>query len=243
MLRAFRAERSPLTNGELVRRTGLSKATVSRLTTTLVGLGYLRRVAGGPQFALATAALSIGHTYLETNPVTQRAHPFMQELADRLNVSVSLAAPDHLDMLYIAHRTSARIATLRMGVGSLLPMGWTASGRAWLWGLPPDAQGNYIETLKQAAGPRAGELEKGIQAAFDDLQTTGACMSLGNFQRNAYGIALPVRVGHSATHLALSCGAVELEPDVAALRKRIVPVLQAAALDLVALLRDVDAQL
>ena len=43
VLRAFHAERTPLSNAELVRRTGLSKATVSRLTTTLIRIGFLRR--------------------------------------------------------------------------------------------------------------------------------------------------------------------------------------------------------
>ncbi|WP_439687773.1 IclR family transcriptional regulator [Cupriavidus oxalaticus] len=242
VLRAFRAERTPLTNSELVKRTGLSKATVSRLTTTLVSLGFLRRVAGGPRFALDAGALAMGHTYLETNPVTQLASPLMQALADRLKVSVSLAVPDQLDMLYIAQCTSARIATLRLGVGSLLPMGWTASGRAWLWGLAPDARRDYIEALKDAAGPRANEMDRGIQAAFDDLCATGVYMSDGNFQRNAYGIALPVKVGRRATLMALSCGAVALQPDVAAIRQRIVPELKSAALELVELLRDVDAQ-
>lgn len=242
VLRAFRAERAALTNGELVRRTGLSKSTVSRLTTTLIRIGFLRRVVGGAQFELATGSLSIGHAYLETNPVRRAAQPVMQQLADRLDVSVALAIPDHLDMLYIAYRTSTRIATLRLGVGSLLPMGWTSIGRAWLWGLPEDARRNFIETLKQGAGAQAPELEKGIEAAFDDLRTEGVCMSLGRYQRNAYGIALPIVVGRSATLMSLSCGAVELEPDMVKLRRRIAPELKAAAIELAALLRDVDAE-
>lgn len=243
VLRAFRAERAPLTNSEIVKRTGLPKATVSRLTTTLIALGFLRRVAGSTRFELAPASLRIGDTYLETNPVTDRVHPFLQELADQLNVSVALAVPDHLDMLYIAHRSSSRIATLRLGVGSLLPMGWTASGRAWLWGLRTDARNEYLESLKRADGARVAELERGIATAFQDLQTLGVCTSLGKYQRNAYGIALPVTVGRSATLMSLSCGAVELEPDMAAITARLAPVLKAAAADLVELLRDVDTRI
>lgn len=242
VLRAFRAERAPLTNGELVRRTGLSKSTVSRLTITLISLGFLRRVAHGPQFELASGALGIGHAYLETSPVARLAHPFMQQLADRLNVSVALAVPNQLDMLYIAYRTSARIATLRLGVGSLLPMGWTSVGRAWLWRLPEDMQRHYIASIMQAAGPRVEDVRKGIEAAFEDLRTTGVCMSLGKYQRNAYGIALPVEVGRSGALMTLSCGAVELEPDIASIRKRIVPELKAAAIELTVLLREVGSE-
>lgn len=242
ILRAFRAEHAPMTNADLVRRTGLPKATISRLTSTLVALGFLRRVGGGPKFALATGAQRIGQAYIEASPVAQCVTPFMQDLADRLRVSVSLAVPDRFDMLYIAQRTSARIATLRIGVGSLLPMGWTASGRAWLSGLNPDDQAHYIESLRRTAGSRVDEMEKGIWTAFDELKTTGVCTSFGNFQRDAFGVALPVTVGRSATLMAFACGAVVQQADTAAIRARIAPELKIASKVLVDLLRDVDAQ-
>ncbi|MEI6002082.1 IclR family transcriptional regulator [Paraburkholderia bengalensis] len=240
VLRAFHAERTPLSNAELVRRTGHSKATISRLTTTLIRVGFLRRVGGGRLFELATGALSLGHTYLQVNPITQAAQPLMQALADKLNVSVALATPDHLDMLYIGYCTGARIATLRLGVGSLLPMGSTSVGRAYLWGLPPAQRRACIAAVKAAAGQNAKAVQNGIDVAFRDLEENGVCMSVGEYQRDAYGIALPVKVGKERSLMTLSCGAVELEPDVAALRRRIVPRLKIAAEELTALLSDVE---
>jgi DNA-binding IclR family transcriptional regulator len=240
VLRAFHAERTPLSNAELVRRTGHSKATVSRLTTTLIRVGFLRRVGGGRLFELATGALSLGHNYLQVNPISQAAQPIMQALADKLNLSVALAAPDHLDMLYIGYCTGARIATLRLGVGSLLPMGSTSVGRAYIWGLPPAQRGACIAAVKAAAGSNAKSVQNGIDEAFWDLEENGVCMSVGEYQRDAYGIALPIEVGRERALMTLSCGAVELEPNIAALRKRIVPALKAAAKQLTALLRDVE---
>ncbi len=239
ILRAFHAERAPLTNGELAHRTGMSRSAVSRLTSTLIHLGYIRRVAGGAQFELATSVFDIGYAYLETNPVTRLANPLMQRLADQLDVSVALATPDGLDMLYIAHRTSARIATLRLGVGSLLPMGLTAIGRAWLWTLPEPERQQQVARLLEAAGPQRDAMRTGIDSAFDDLRSNGVCMSFGEFQRNAYGIALPVSVGRAATPMSLSCGAVRFDPDTGAVRQRIVPALKQAAFDLEILLREV----
>lgn len=240
VLRAFHAERMPLSNAELVRRTGHSKATISRLTTTLIRVGFLRRVGGGRQFELATGALSIGHTYLQVNPITQAAQPVMQALADKLNVSVALATADHLDMLYIGYCTGARIATLRLGIGSLLPMGSTSVGRAYLWGLPAAERRACIAAVKTAAGRHAKTVQSGIDEAFRDLEETGVCMSVGEYQRDAYGIALPVEVGRERTLMTLSCGAVELEPNISALRRRIVPSLRTAASELTALLADVE---
>ncbi|MDG0063396.1 MULTISPECIES: IclR family transcriptional regulator [Burkholderia] len=239
ILRAFHAERAPLTNGELAQRTGMSRSAVSRLTSTLIHLGYIHRVAGGARFELATGVFGIGYAYLETNPVTRLANPLMQRLADQLNVSVALAAPDGLDMLYIAHRTSAGIATLRLGVGSLLPMGCTAIGRAWLWTLPQPERQQYVARLLEAAGPQREAMRTGIEKAFDDLDTNGVCMSFGEYQRHAYGIARPISVGRAATPMSLSCGAIRFESDIGAVRERIVPALKQAAHELEVALRDV----
>jgi DNA-binding IclR family transcriptional regulator len=239
LLRAFHADRAPLTNGELAQRTGMSKSAISRLTSTLIQLGYLRRVAGGSRFELATGVFGIGHAYLETNPVTRLAQPLMQQLADRLDVSVALAAPDGLDMLYIAHRASSGIATLRLGVGSLLPMGLTAIGRAWLWSLPEHARQPYIERLLEAAGEQRETMHRGIETAFADLRENGVCMSYGAFQRSAWGIALPVKVGADSKPMSFSCGAIHSEPDIDAIRARVVPALKQAAPELEHILRDV----
>jgi DNA-binding IclR family transcriptional regulator len=240
VLRAFRCERSAVSNAELVRRTGLSKATVSRLTSTFLQLGFLRHVAGGREFELGTGPLSIGHSFIEASPLVRTANPFLQALADKLNVSVALAVPNGLEMLYICYRTSDRIATLRLGVGSLLPLGTTSIGRAWLWALAPAEQKRRIAELKRAAGGRGAALEQGIRESFAELETTGTCAVLGGYQRDAYGVATPVRVGRNGTPMGLSCGNAEVAPNVAQARKRIGPELKKAAVQLEALLADTD---
>jgi len=242
VLRAFRSDRVPVTNAELVRRTGLSKATVSRLTSTLLQLGFVRHVAGGREFELAAGPLGIGHAYLATSELLQRANPFLQELADRLNVSVALAIGEGLDMLYIGYRASQRVATLRLGVGSVLPMGTTAIGHAYLWGLPVPERKRLVAELKPAAGARAAVMEQGMRESFSELEGTGVCGVLGGYQRDAYGVALPVVVGTQRTVMGLSCGKAGMRPDLAAERKRIAPVLKKAALEFEALLADFEGQ-
>jgi DNA-binding IclR family transcriptional regulator len=130
VLRAFRSNSAPLTNAELVGRTRLSKATVSRLTSTLLQLGYLRRGPDGRAFEVAARPLGIGHAFIASSELLHETQPLLQTLADRLAVSVALAIGDGLDMLYVAYRASQRVATLRLGVGSVLPMGTTSIGHA-----------------------------------------------------------------------------------------------------------------
>lgn len=242
VLRAFRSDRAPLGNSELVRRTGLPKATVSRLTSTLLQLGYLRHAPGRREFELAAPPLGIGHAFISTSELLNAAQPSMQALADRLGVSVALAIGDGLDMLYVAYRASHRVATLRLGVGSVLPMGTTSIGHAYLWGLPLGEQRRLIAELKHGAGPRAAAVASGIRDSFAELDRNGTCGVLGGFQRDAYGVALPLFVGRDRVVMSLSCGKADVQPDLAAERKRIAPALKQAALHLEELLADFEGQ-
>lgn len=242
VLRAFRSDRAPVGNAELVRRTGLSKATVSRLTSTLVQVGFLRQVPGGREFQLAAGALGMGHAFVTASHLHARITPFMQALADRLGVSVALGMRDGLDMLYLAYRVSPHVATLRLGLGSVLPMATTAIGRAYLFGLAPAERQPLLGALRRGLGNAWPEIEAGIQDSFRELETTGTCALLGAFQRGAYAVACPVRVGLLRQPMALSCGKAVIGPNLATERKRIAPVLREAAADLEALVADLDGE-
>lgn len=240
VLRAFRSDRAPLSNAELVRRTGLPKATVSRLTSTLLQVGFLRLVPGKREFELSTGALGIGHAYLATNDMLQAAQPLMQEFADQSGVSVALGIQDGIDLLYIGYRVSRKVATLRLGVGSVLPMATTSIGRAYLWGLPAEQRRGLIDEHKRRAGSQGDALERSIQASFLELETTGVCAVLSGFQRGTCGVALPIRVGREKTLMALSFGKADVDLDLQSERARIAPALKEAALRLETLLRDFD---
>lgn len=238
VLRAFRSNRTPLTNAELVRRTGLPKATVSRLTSTLLHVGFLRLVPGKREFELSTGALGIGHAYLATNELLQSAQPLLQELADRLDVSVALGIQDGIDMLYVDYRVSRKVATLRLGVGSVLPMSTTSIGRAYLWGLPQKEQQLLIEEFKRHAGPQGDALEHAIRASFDELESSGTCAVQGGFQRGTYGVALPVHIGRQGVLMGMSCGNADVDLDLQAVQERIAPALKETAVLLQAQLAD-----
>jgi DNA-binding IclR family transcriptional regulator len=229
VLRAFRSNRAPLSNAELVRRTGLSKATVSRLTSTLIQIGFLRLVPGKREFELSIGALGIGHAYLATNDLLQAAQPLLQELADRLDVSVALAVQDGVDMLYVDYRVSRKVATLRLGVGSVLPMSTTSIGRAYLWGLPEEEQQRLIEEHKRRAGAQGEALERAIRLSFEELERTGLCAVLGGFQRSTFGVSLPVWLGRERTLMSMSCGKADVDFDLQDERDRIAPALKEAA--------------
>ncbi|MCO7515418.1 IclR family transcriptional regulator [Pseudomonas guariconensis] len=240
VLRAFRNERTPLSNAEIVARTGLPKSTVSRLTSTLLASGFLRHAPGGRQFELGLGSLGIGHAFLETSPLVRLALPFMQDLADELNVSVALAIRNGFEMLYVAYCSSRNITTLRLGVGAMLPMVSTAIGRAYMWGLSDEDREVLFGELEEHFGGAFEALQKKISESFSELDAMGTCLVKSGYQRDTYGIAVPIRVGVQRTVVGLNCGAAVVGADFAQVRSVIGGRLMRAAPELERLLQDLD---
>src|SRR5690606_20721683 len=102
-------------------------------------------------------------------------------------------------------RASRRVGTLRQGVGSMVPLGSTAIGRAYLWGLPPPQRETLLEQLSRQAAESAGALMRSIQQSFAQLRKTGVCSVMAGYKRDSYGIAAPLVVGRKRIVMSLSC--------------------------------------
>jgi DNA-binding IclR family transcriptional regulator len=179
---------------------------------------------------------------LESSDLVRAVVPYLQQMAERLDVSAALAVPDGLDMVFVAYRTSARVATLRLGVGSMLPIANSAIGRAYLWGLPAAPQRSLIEQIRQHVGEQGDAVAAGLRASFAELDATGVCCVASAVLRDTFGFALPVRLGRQGICMAMSCGRAALAPDLPAERRRIVPVLRQTADDVQRGLADIDGQ-
>jgi DNA-binding IclR family transcriptional regulator len=129
VLRAFTPSEGLLGNQDIATRTGLPKATVSRLTYTLMRLGYLSHFARLGKYQLAPAAMSLGYSALANMRVREVARPFMQELADYSRASVALGSRDRLSLVYIENCRSENGVTLRLDVGARVPIATTATSR------------------------------------------------------------------------------------------------------------------
>src|SRR4051794_38016917 len=91
VLRAFRPGTDLLGNGELAERTGLSRATVSRLCHTLLDSGFLERDRSARAWRLAAPVLSLAHAMRSGSPVLKAASPLMRAEAEKRRINVGLA--------------------------------------------------------------------------------------------------------------------------------------------------------
>jgi len=224
VLRCFRKGDRFLGNQEIAERSGLPKATVSRLTHTLTVLGYLNHSRRFNQYSLGPAVLSLGYSMLGNMDILKSARPLMQDLADHAEASVSLASRDGLHMVYLENCVSgANMITLRIDVGARTRIANTAMGRALLCGLPEAERNDLIAQIRRAT-PKGEwpEIKQGIDQGTIDYQEKGFCFSLGDWRENVNSIAVPLIQADSSV-LAINCGGPSWQLSPEKLEKDIGP--------------------
>ncbi len=195
VLRAFRSGEERLGNQELANRCGLPKSTISRLTYTLVKLGFLHQVEESGMYRLGMATLSLGGTTLSHLDVREASSAILQEVANKTQTMVSLGLRDELSMIYIAtHRSEEAVVTLRLDVGSRIPMATTAMGRSYLAASSPVIRDALIHRL-QALDPVAwAQAEPGLRQAMLNHSRTHCISSFGEWKHEINGMATPLRL-------------------------------------------------
>lgn len=205
VLRCFRSGEELLGNQQLAERCGLPKSTVTRLTYTLTRLGYLHHDSPGGRYRLGLAALGIGGATLARLEIREQSRPVMQALAEATGTQLALSVRDDLVMLYVEScRPSTILLVLILDLGSRIPIGVTAGGRACLAGMSEPARRALMARL-QALDPAGWPaVEGGIQRAVADLATLGCCGSFGDWKPEIHGIAVPLALGNGLPDMVLS---------------------------------------
>ena len=206
VLACFRSGRQTLGNQELAQRCNLPKSTVSRLTHTLVKLGYLDYDADTAKYTLGMATLSLGVGMLAKLDLRQVARPYMQELADASQAMVSLGVRDRLSMLYIENCRSRAALTLSLDVGSRIPIATTAMGRGYLAVAPEHECREITERLSELDAWSRQEVVDGIARAKDEYHRLGVTTSFGNWQPDVNAIAVGFQCGNHPL-MVMTCGA------------------------------------
>src|SRR4029078_5891769 len=182
VLRVFTPSEGLLGNQEIALRTGLPKATVSRLTYTLTRLGYLAHLDRLEKYQLAPGALAIGYSTLANIRIRHVAQPYMAGLAKHTGASVALGTRDRLNAIYIEFCRGKSASMLRLGLGSRTPRATTAMGRAALSRTTTKKRPALLRSLAKREGKKWVKLKPGVERAIKDIDSRGFTMSLGERQ-------------------------------------------------------------
>ncbi|MFU8865995.1 MAG: IclR family transcriptional regulator [Rhodobacterales bacterium] len=198
ILRAFTpADRSGLGNRDLADRTGLPNSTVSRLTYTLLKLGYLVYDEGTGRYRMGVPVLSLGYACLGGLKVRETAQPLMQQLADDCGdgVLVALGGRDDHSITYIACARAARgMISLQLNVGSRISLARSAMGRAYIAGTSETERTQILEMIRDRTPPeKFARVLEDIEDAAEQIRTRGFYANLGGWQSEVNAVSVPYR--------------------------------------------------
>ena len=191
ILRAFRPGSTLLGNGELAERSGLPRATVSRLTQTLVQAGFLQHDAAARAYRLAAPVLSLAYAMRQGSEILRAALPLMRETAENQRINVGLAVADGEEMVYLESVRRHRGSAFRhVTAGSRIPMELTSLGRAHLATLPKAELERMLALLATRRGAQWPALHKEIRAGIAAVQRQGWCRA--SWQAGVVALAAPL---------------------------------------------------
>jgi DNA-binding IclR family transcriptional regulator len=205
LLDCFRSHERFLSLQELVERTGLPKATVSRLAHTLLVNGYLEYAKAEAKFYLGARVVSLGFSVLGAMRVRQLARPLMRELAESCSASVGIGMRDRHTMLYVENSASAANQNFRLNIGSRVPLATSALGRAYYCGLTESEREELLSDLSQRAPSDFGQIRASLDAGLKSFEERGFCVSIGEWQTDVNAVGVPYRSADGTAVLGFNC--------------------------------------
>lgn len=221
LVEAFGVDDVWLGNAELARRTGLSKPTVSRLSSTLIELGYLTRNEEG-KFRPGVRLLALAYPVLRGFTIRKLARPLMMEVAREIRGAVSIGTLDRLNAIYIETALGSDSHPLSPDVGNSALLIHNALGRALLAQLEEEACNQVLERTRLEMPELWSQLHVKANQAVQDCRQKGFCLSFGDYNPNVHAVGVPLLTLPDGTALAMNCvvpayrlGNGQLENDVA----------------------------
>ncbi|AMN67468.1 IclR family transcriptional regulator [Psychrobacter sp. P11G5] len=221
LLRCFTPQRPYLGNQDLSQLTGLPKGTITRLTYTLVKLGYLKQSTNSSKYQLSAGVLGFGYTMMANISINNLVTPYMEELADYANSAVAMATRDRLMMVYLNVVQGSGTTTMRRNVGSYLPIHLSSMGRACLASMPPAEQEFILDAIRSKFKDDWLKIRRGLDKAFKDYEDYGYCFSISEWQKDVNAVATAM-MHPTEGLLTFNCGApsfvlsrTKLEEDIA----------------------------
>ena len=214
-----------LGNQQLVKLTGLPKATVSRLTTTLVTLGYLQPDAQSRKLQMGTRVLGMGVTVQREVGLQRVARPFMEALSRELELTVSFGTRDRTGLVFLEVTrppSSARLVT-NTDVGSVLPLASTSIGLAYIVAAPVKERAQILQSLSKRHKDEWPQWRLNIEKAHAEYQRQGFVITQKSWGRDVNGVGVPMLLPKRHALYAFHCAGPASQMLLQRIRREIGP--------------------
>lgn len=212
ILRAFEYEDPVLSLAEIVRRTGIHKATAHRLTIALVDNGLLERSESNYRLSLGVFELgtrtSHGQSFVEV------ARPFLQDLYERTHEMVHLGVLDHAEVLYLTKIGGHRQAAAPSRTGGRMPLHCTAIGKVLLAFGGDALRDRVFEGPLQRRTPRTITAEGLLRRQLDAVTASGVAFEREESRLGITCVAAPIIDGDRLAAVSMTGPTSRFRPEL-----------------------------
>lgn len=202
ILRAFAADDQTVSLAELVRRTGLHKATVHRLAGDLVANRLLDRTDQG--YRLGGGLFELGMRASLERSLLELAMPFLQDLYERTHETVHLGLREGTEVVYVAKIGGHRQVTSPSRAGGRMPLHCTAIGKVLLAHGGPELRQAVLSRPLERRTARTVVAPGLLARQLDEALETGVAFEHEESALGLVCVASPIVVGSGDVLAAIS---------------------------------------
>ncbi|MGE0796718.1 MAG: IclR family transcriptional regulator [Lautropia sp.] len=193
ILAEFSRTEATLTGAELARRLGAPRSTVFRLLMTLESMSFVERTNDGRAFRLGVAVLRLGFEYLNSQDVTERGRPIIEQLRNATGHPVNLVVRDEREIVYIQRAIVASPFSGAVSIGTRLPAHATVLGQVLLSRQSlSQLRRLYPEAQLERFGPNTPTTAAALFELAQAIRRCGFGISEGAYEAHISTIAAPV---------------------------------------------------
>ncbi len=230
VLTAFNARRPTLSLSQLAKATGLEKSAAQRFAHTLQCLGYLHKDEHTKHFQLTTRTLAPAYHFTQSNPLVQRAIPYLVELGRITEAAANLSVLEGTHVVFVTRFMSAHVIAPHVSAGARMPAYCTAPGIALLSRLAPAE----VEAILSASHlrpytPQTTWQMPELMAKIAASRTRGYAMCLEEMQANDISVAAAILGADGRPVGAVNVSVSQVRCDAATAELRYAPLVISAA--------------
>lgn len=165
---AFKGSDRALSVSEIGRRSGIPKASASRIINELIEVGFLERT--GVKVGLGMRLFELGERATRPSDLKKFALPSMAELRNATRQTVHLAVLEGSEVVYIQILRSSLTPPLPSRVGGRLPAYATGVGKALLAFSRQSVVDEILSKPLKAIGPRTITNPETLRSQFAEIR-------------------------------------------------------------------------
>jgi DNA-binding IclR family transcriptional regulator len=190
ILQTFSFERPVIGVSELARTLRLPKSTVSRLTQTLAGEGFVDAVPGG--YRLALKLHELGSLVVSGVELREVAHAKLVALRNLSGETVHLAVLDGHEVVYLDRIESPNTLHTFTRLGKRMPAHSTSSGKVILAFAPPAVLDAVVQAGLARLTARTIVTREALAIALEHARANGVAMSYEESEHGLSSVAAPI---------------------------------------------------